>query len=171
MRGGSGQLTPSGDGGLHHPAPFLETILSGADRWPPEALSRLGLAARDPIDELLSQRARVRAERACFTRPLPRLVRARRGRDQTRPVGAARCGAGDDRARRQGLFGYPGLCYPRSIEARRCSPVDRASGGRRQSSADPPPEEGGAARSCSPRSWRRTKRSSWRSIGGCSTWP
>ena len=43
------------------PARFLETILSGPLDGRRKLYRRLGLASRDPIDELLSQRAGVRA--------------------------------------------------------------------------------------------------------------
>ena len=43
------------------PARFLETILSGPLDGRRKLLRRLGMAARDPIEELLSSRARVRA--------------------------------------------------------------------------------------------------------------
>ena len=104
------------------PRRFLETILSGPIDGRRKLYRRLGLAARDPIDELLVQRARVRAQRNAVARPLPRLVFARRRRDPARSLGAGQRGPGDDRSRRQGARSAvrdPRRCDRRSGEARR----------------------------------------------------
>ena len=52
------------------------------------------LAARDPIDELMTAALEFETQRSAVARALPRLVRARRCRDQARPVRSARMRCG-----------------------------------------------------------------------------
>ena len=62
-----------------------------------------------------------RTQEIAVARPLPRLVRPRRRRDQARPVRAGQRGAGDDRPRCQGPGGadrHPRRCDRRSGQAR-----------------------------------------------------
>ena len=87
------------------PARFLETILSGPIDGRRKLYRRLGLAARDPIDELLSSALEFeRNETPSLDRFLAWFARGD-VEIQRDPVGAGAGGAGDDRARRQGPRG------------------------------------------------------------------
>ncbi len=83
---------------------------------------RLGMAARDPIDELLASALEFENQEIAVARPLPRLVRARRCRDQARPVRSGQRRSGHDRARCKGPGGadrHPRRCDCRSGPAGR----------------------------------------------------
>ena len=83
------------------PSRFLETILSGRCEGRRKLYGRLGLAARDPIDELLQARSSsnaARSPRSTASSPGSRAARSR----SSATLGAGQRGAGDDRPRRQG---------------------------------------------------------------------
>ena len=87
------------------PSRFLETILSGPMEGRRKLYSRLGMAARDPIDELMNSALEFeRNETASLDRFLAWFSRGD-GRRSARSRPARQRGAGDDRARRQGPGG------------------------------------------------------------------
>ena len=124
---------------------FLEELLSGPLDGRRKLLRRLGQEARDPIDELLN--AALEFERVAIpvAAALSRLVRSRRCRDRARSVRAARRGAGDDRAWRQGPAGAAGHPRRRHRRPRGAAAIDDGLGGRgRGQAADLPAREGPA---------------------------
>ena len=136
---------------------FFETILSGPLDGRRKLLERLGAEARDPIEELLSSALEFESNAARLAPGLPRLVRARRRRDRPRSFGAARRGAGDDRARRQGAAvagGDPGRRLRQSGQCRAGRRASPGSGSRRGRRSSPP--SGRARRSWPSRSRARS---------------
>ena len=94
------------------PYRLLEDMLSGAARRAAQAAApaRRGGARSDR--GTARRGAGVRDDDDAVVPALPRLVRSRRRRDRARSVGAARRGAGDDRARREGAAGAARRSWP-----------------------------------------------------------
>jgi ATP-dependent helicase/nuclease subunit A len=121
---------------------FLETILSGPMQGRRKLYARLGMAARDPIEELLSSALDFeRSEVPSLDRFLAWFSRGNVEvkRDPSAPANAVRV---------MTVHGSKGLCDycgrdVRPGQARRCRANDRVSGaGRREGAADPPAQGG-----------------------------
>ena len=114
---------------FHHAATSSSRRSSrGRCRGARKLLARLGEEARDPIEELVNAALAFEARGHALAAALPRLVRSRRRRYHARSLRAARCGAGDDGAWRQGVAGAAGDPRRRDRRSRRAAGGPRSTG-------------------------------------------